>query len=79
MNRHPSIPTAPSRRRFLAVLSAGAASAVAPAALAAPLVPVAETALSGLPASLPGIDCADAEKRLSLPFVDSIQSCKVHR
>jgi hypothetical protein len=36
MNRTSSIPTAPSWRGFLAVLSAGAASAVAPAALAAP-------------------------------------------
>jgi hypothetical protein len=49
MNRPSPIPTTPSRRGFLAVLSAGAASAVAPAALAAPLAPVTETALSGLP------------------------------
>ena len=45
MNRPSPIPTAPSRRGFLAVLSAGAASAVAPAALAAPLAPVTETPL----------------------------------
>lgn len=54
------ISTAPSRRGFLAVLSAGAASAVVPAALAAPLAPVTETALSGLLASQP-LPSADAE------------------
>jgi hypothetical protein len=48
MNRPSPIPTAPSRRGFLAVLSAGAASAVAPAALAAPLAPVTETVPSSL-------------------------------
>jgi hypothetical protein len=43
-----SIPTAPSRRRFLAVLSAGAAATVAPAALAATLAPLPETASSAI-------------------------------
>ncbi len=61
MNRPSPIPTTPSRRGFLAVLSAGAASAVIPAALAAPIAPVTETALSGLPASMLGLPCADAE------------------
>jgi hypothetical protein len=37
MKRTSPIPTAPSRRGFLAVLSAGAAATVAPAALAATL------------------------------------------
>jgi hypothetical protein len=50
MNRPSSIPTAPSRRRFLAVLSAGAAATAAPAALAATLahLPETETASSAL-------------------------------
>jgi hypothetical protein len=48
MNRTSSIPTAPSRRGFLAVAAAGAASAVAPAALATPLAPVTETVPSSL-------------------------------
>jgi hypothetical protein len=61
MNRPFPIPTAPSRRGFLAVLSAGAASAVAPAALAAPLAPVTETALSGLPAAVPALPSPDAK------------------
>lgn len=48
MNRPSPIPTAPSRRGFLAVLSAGAAATVAPAALAATLAPLPETASSAL-------------------------------
>lgn len=40
--------TVQSRRRFLGVLSAGAASAVAPAAVAAALAPAVETAPGGL-------------------------------
>jgi hypothetical protein len=43
MKRPSPIPTAPSRRGFLVVLSAGAASAVAPAALAGAPGPVAES------------------------------------
>jgi hypothetical protein len=38
-----------SRRRFLGVLSAGAASAIAPAAIAATLAPAAETPLTAAP------------------------------
>jgi hypothetical protein len=47
-----SIPTAPSRRGFLAVLSAGAASAVVPAALAVASVPVTESSPGDLPTSM---------------------------
>jgi hypothetical protein len=52
MNRPSPIPTAPSRRGFLAVLSAGAASAVAPAALAGAPAHVAEISTRGLPTSM---------------------------
>jgi hypothetical protein len=61
MNRPSPIPTTPSRRGFLTVLSAGAASAIVPAALAAPSAPVTETALSGLPAAVPALPSPDAE------------------
>jgi hypothetical protein len=61
MNSHSPIPTKPSRRAVLAVLSVGAASAVAPAALAVPSAPVTEIPLRGLAASVPGLPCADAE------------------
>jgi hypothetical protein len=44
-----------SRRRFLGVLSAGAAATIAPAALAATLTPAVGTAPSGL---LPGVAAA---------------------
>lgn len=44
-------PTAPSRRGFLAVLSAGTASAIATAALASIPAPVAETSPGDLPTS----------------------------
>jgi hypothetical protein len=54
MNRPSPISTKPSRRGFLAVLSAGTASAVVPAALAAPLAPVTETALSDLAPAVAG-------------------------
>lgn len=43
-----------SRRRFLGILSAGAAATVAPAALAATLAPLAATAPSVLPAAVAG-------------------------
>jgi hypothetical protein len=52
MNGPTRIPTAPSRRGFLAVLSAGAASAVAPAALAGASVPVAKSPPGDLPTSM---------------------------
>jgi hypothetical protein len=52
MNLPSPIPTAPSRRGFLAVLSAGAASAVAPAALAGIPLHVAETSTGDLPTSI---------------------------
>jgi hypothetical protein len=52
MNRTSPIPTAPSRRGFLAVLSAGAASAVAPAALAGASVSVAKSPAGDLPTSM---------------------------
>jgi hypothetical protein len=48
MSRPSPIPTAPSRRRFLAVLSAGAAATVAPVALAATSAHLPETASSAL-------------------------------
>jgi hypothetical protein len=48
MNRSSPILTTPSRRGFLAVLSVGAAATVAPAALAAPLAHLPETASSAI-------------------------------
>jgi hypothetical protein len=48
MNRSSPVPTTPSRRGFLAVLSAGAAATVAPAALAATSAHLSETAPSAL-------------------------------
>ncbi len=45
------IPTAPSRRGFFAVLGAGTASVIAPAALARIPAPVAEISTSDLPTS----------------------------
>jgi hypothetical protein len=59
--------TVQSRRRFLGVLSAGAASAIAPAAVAATLAPAAETALSTpAPAVAPSLP-HEAE----VPFLDA--------
>jgi hypothetical protein len=57
MNRPSPIPTAPSRRGFLAVLSA---SAIAPAALAGIPTHVAETSTGDLPTSraIPSADAA---------------------
>jgi hypothetical protein len=59
MNRAAPISPKPSRRGFLAVLSAGAASAVAPAALATPLASVTEAPLSALASAVaPSPDAA---------------------